>query len=255
VSPSIWTECGGRSNAGPLQLSPWRVVESQFVNSTRKLVDSDAEQGLLEELIDGAKPPVPADLAALGLHYLLFTPFRHPPLRHGSRFGRKNERGIFYGAREPETCLAEVAYYRFVFLSGTSAQLPMLVTRHTAFQAEVRPALAVDLTRPPFDAHRATISSATRYEATQRLGGEMRSDGVEVALYLSARARAPGVNVAVFSPKAFASKQPYALHEWDCITDPEKVEFKRRNLIAPSAFTYPRKDFLFEGRLPAPAVD
>src|SRR5207253_10794125 len=67
-----------------------RVVEAQFRNSTRKLVDSDDEQRALEELLDAkAKLSVPAGFE--GLHYLLYTPFRHPPLRHGSRFGRSEE--------------------------------------------------------------------------------------------------------------------------------------------------------------------
>ena len=85
---SIWTRCAGRSSLRPLSGRAWRVVESQHLFSTRKLVDSDAEQALLEELIEEVKPPtgVPA-----GLHYLLFTPFRYPPLRHGSRFGTRAE--------------------------------------------------------------------------------------------------------------------------------------------------------------------
>jgi hypothetical protein len=254
VSLSIWTECGGRSSATPLRLSPWRLVESQFVNSTRKLVDSDEEQALLEELIDRAKPPVAPDVAALGLHYLLSTPFRHPPLRNGSRFGRRHERGIFYGARELETCLAEVAYYRQVFLAGTSARFALLVTQHTAFQCEVAAAAGVDLTRPPFDAFSNALSSPTAYSATQRLGAEMRADGVQAALYRSARAREPGVNVAVFDPAAFATNQPSWLHEWDCFTDAAKVEFRRRSLLADRTYTFARDDFLVGGQLPSPSV-
>ena len=46
MSSSIWTQCAGDSRVGPLQLSPWRVVESQHHVSTRKLVDS------LDELIE-----------------------------------------------------------------------------------------------------------------------------------------------------------------------------------------------------------
>lgn len=64
----IWTQCAGRSKRRPLRLRPWRVVESQHQVSTRKLVDTLAEQALLEELIDGAKPP---DRHAGRYHYLL----------------------------------------------------------------------------------------------------------------------------------------------------------------------------------------
>ena len=34
------------------------------------------EQGLLEELLESSKPPLPRDAEFLGLHYLLATPFR-----------------------------------------------------------------------------------------------------------------------------------------------------------------------------------
>ncbi|MGQ0505754.1 MAG: RES family NAD+ phosphorylase [Myxococcaceae bacterium] len=225
------------------------------MNSTRKLVDSDEEQRLLEMLIDKAKPPVPEGLATLGLHYLLYTPFRHPPLRSGSRFGRRTERGIFYGAREVETCLAEVAYYRLVFLEGTKAELPPLSTQHTAFQADVRTDNGIDLTRPPFDAHERAISSPTEYSSAQELGTRMRADGVEVALYVSARAKERGTNVVIFAPTSFASQRPYGLHEWQCTADPEKVEFKRRNLLEPVSWAFPRQDFIVDGRLPAPALE
>ncbi|HYZ89810.1 MAG TPA: RES family NAD+ phosphorylase, partial [Myxococcales bacterium] len=108
------------------------MVEAQFRNSTRKLVDSDAEQELLEELIDRrAKLPVPEGFE--GLHYLLYTPFRHPPLRNGSRFGTRLERGILYGARELPTAFAEVAYYRLVFLDGPAIDLGELHLELTAF--------------------------------------------------------------------------------------------------------------------------
>src|SRR5687768_15988678 len=70
MSSSIWMQCEGDSELRPLQLEPWRVVESQHQISTRKLVDSDAEQQVLEQLIDAAKP---ADRTGRRLHYLLFT--------------------------------------------------------------------------------------------------------------------------------------------------------------------------------------
>ncbi len=207
MSPSIWTRCGGRRNARTLALDAWRVVESQYVTSTRKLVDSSAEQDLLEQLIDGAKPPVPAELAALGLHYLLFTPFRHPPLRNGSRFGTRFERGIFYGSLEVETALAEVAYYRLLFLEGTKAELGLVETEHTAFRVAVRTDVGIDLTVKPFVDHEAEISSPTDYAHAQELGRELRQDGIEVCLFTSARASSRSTNLALFAP-AFARKAP-----------------------------------------------
>ena len=40
-----------------------------------KLVDTLAEQALLEDLIESSKPPVPVECRHL--HYLLSTPFRY----------------------------------------------------------------------------------------------------------------------------------------------------------------------------------
>ena len=143
MSSDIWTQCGGASRIGELRLAAWRVVDAQHVNSTRKLVDTDAEQELLERLIDGVKPGRLRE----GLHYLLATPFRYPPLRYGSRFGTHSERGIWYGARKVPTALAELAYYRLLFLEGTAAELGPLTTQHSVFQAHVATARGVDLTR------------------------------------------------------------------------------------------------------------
>ena len=55
-----------------------RLVESQEQVATNSLVRTLAEQALLEDLIEASKPPLPA--TGHGLHYLLATPFRYPPL-------------------------------------------------------------------------------------------------------------------------------------------------------------------------------
>src|SRR5207245_1032206 len=101
-------------------------VEAQHQVSTRKLVDTLEEQALLEELIDRAKPP---DSTRGRLHYLLSTPFRYPPLRHGSRFATRQERSLWYGSETRRTAFAEVAYYRLVFLEGTRADLGAVSTQ------------------------------------------------------------------------------------------------------------------------------
>jgi hypothetical protein len=72
------------------------MVESQQQIATSSLVDDLAEQALLEELIERSKPPLRSGTERL--HYLLATPFRYPPLRHGSRFGGRFEPSLLYGA-------------------------------------------------------------------------------------------------------------------------------------------------------------
>jgi hypothetical protein len=230
------------------------VVEAQFRNSTRKLVDSDAEQELLESLIDRhAKQPVPAGFE--DLHYLLSTPFRHPPLRNGSRFGTRLERGILYGARELPTALAEVAYYRLVFLEGTAADLGDLHLDLTAFWFGIAAAGGVDLSSPPFAEYEPQISSKTQYGATQRLGADMRAAGVQACLYVSARALGRALNLAVLE-NVFRPRRPVREEPWSCTANRAGVEFRSGGLLgAQQRHAFPRAQFEVGGLLPAPALD
>src|SRR5215469_4194994 len=248
-------QCGGKRNLRPYEGPIWRVVEAQHRNATRRLVDSDAEQELLEGLIDRAKPPSPAGPEFQGLHYLLLTPFRHPPLPHGSRFGTRAERSLLYGSEALETAMAETAYYRLLFLEGTSADLSPLTVELSAFRAEVRTKAAVDLTRPPFDAHHRVLGSRTRYDLTQRLGAEMRADGVELVRYPSARDVAGAPNVALFTPRALARKQPRSQFEtWRCVASRERVEMQKLDWLEQRRLVFPRAQFEVSGVLPAPAA-
>ncbi|MGQ0767376.1 MAG: RES family NAD+ phosphorylase [Gemmatimonadota bacterium] len=217
--------------------------------STRRLVDTLAEQALLEDLIDGAKPPDPAGGR---LHYLLSTPFRYPPLPWGSRFGRQQERGIWYGAESVSTAMAEVAYYRFAFLEGTSAPLRRLAVELTAFRASVRARKGVDLVSPPFDAYKRRIASRTSYASTQPLGTAMRAAGVEVCRYPSARDPDGGVNIAVFSPSAFAPTLASEAQHWTCSVEPEICEVVRRDPVVHEVLVFSRASFLVGGELPLP---
>ncbi|MEO8561030.1 MAG: RES family NAD+ phosphorylase [bacterium] len=251
MSSSIWTRCAGDSRLRELRLAPWRVVEAQHHISTRKLVDSAEEQELLEELIERVKPP---DATRGKLHYLLSTPFRYPPLHHGSRFGGRRERGIWYGSEDRRTAFAEVAYYRLVFLEGTRAALGTLTTALTAFTVRVRSPRGVDLAAAPFDAFRATIASATRYDATQTLGARMRSAGVELFRYPSARDAEGGINIAALSPTVFGRAKPLGLETWHCTAAPSHVEMARADFLRRERFTFPREQFLVDSELPAPAL-
>lgn len=251
MSSSIWTRCAGVSELRPLRLSPWRVVEAQHQVSTRKLVDTAEEQILLEELIDRAKPP---DLTRGRMHYLLATPFRYPPLRHGSRFGGRHERGIWYGSEQRRTAFAEVAYYRLLFLEGTRANLEPVTTQLTAFTVRAHTKRGVDLVAPPFDAHRRTIASPTRYDATQVLGRDMREAGVELFRYPSARDVEGGVNVAAFTPSVFGAARPRGLETWHCTATRERVELAKRDYFARDYFAFGRDAFLVGSVLPAPAL-
>jgi len=251
MSSSIWTRCAGASELRPLQLSPWRAVEAQHQVSTRKLVDSLEEQALLEDLIERAKPP---DVTHGKVHYLLATPFRYPPLRYGSRFGGRHERGIWYGSETRRTVFAEVAYYRLVFLDGTRADLGVLTTQLTVFTVRARSARGVDLVSAPFDAHRRAISSPVRYSASQSLGAAMRDAAVELFRYPSARDPDGGVNVGAFSPTVFAGAKPRDLETWHCTAMRDVVDFAKRDYFGREVYAFQRESFLVDGSLPSPAM-
>lgn len=267
MSSNIWMQCAGDSEHRLLRLVPWRVVESQHEISTRKLVDSAAEQELLEELIDRVKPPI---VVGERQHYLLFTPFRYPPLRHGSRFGGRHERGIWYGAESPRTAFAEVAYYRLLFLEGTHAELDLLTTELTAFTVRMRSAHGIDLTAPPFNAHHAQIASPVSYADSQALGAGMREAGVEVFRFPSARDAEGGVNVGVFTPTVFHAAAPQHLQRWHCAATRRGVDVTRsrvgRSRVERSRATqnrterareqhqFVRAEFEVDGQLPRPGV-
>jgi len=241
---------GSRKVPQTLALDPWRCVEAQHVIATRKLVDSDAEQAVLEDLIEAVKPPAPES----HLHYLLFTPFRYPPLRYGSRFGTATEPSLWYGSEEVRTALAETAYYRLVFLEGTTADLGTIETTHTVFRVRLRTERGVDLLGRRFAGQRARIASKTRYDETQALGHAMREREIEAFRFPSARDPEPGVNVAAFVPRVFRRSKPRDFQTWYAVSSRDAIEFRRRDYLKPESRRFDRDLFLVEGRLPAPAL-
>ncbi|HXV76481.1 MAG TPA: RES family NAD+ phosphorylase [Candidatus Polarisedimenticolaceae bacterium] len=254
MSSSIWTRCGEKANLRRLGGRVWRVVEAQHVTATRKLVDTLEQQETLERLIDGSKPAAPTRAGARPLHYLLFTPFRYPPLGHGSRFGSRADPSLWYGSSRPRTAFAECAYYRLLFLEGTTADLGSVAVDLSLFDVTIATRRGVDLTRPPFDAHRAAIASPTDYAGSRSLGRAMREAGVEAFRYPSARDARGGVNVALFTPAPFAGGNPGAPETWHSVTSRRRVEFVKKDVFERRSFVFAREEFEVAGRLPAPAL-
>ena len=254
MSPSIWTRCGGKANLRRLSGRAWRVVEAQHLLSTRRLVDTVEDQRLLEDLLDRVKPPVPHEARQRSLHWLLFTPFRYPPLRHGSRFAARHEPSLWYGSVRVRTALAEAAYYRLVFLEGTAADLGTLTTELSAFRARWRTGRGADLARTPFDVHADEIASPVSFAASRLLGAGMRADGVEAFRYPSARDRSGGINVGLFTPSAFADNAPDRQETWHAAIRRDRVEYLQRDAFHDRLELFPRSDFEVDGRLPTPAV-
>lgn len=170
-----------------------------------KLVDSPEEQGVLEALLDGSKPPLPA--AAGSLHYLLATPFRYPPLPAGSRFRGPGEPGVFYGSDELRTACAELGYWRWRFLRDATKLAQLAPMAQTAFQVAID-TTAIDLRLSPFAADSRQWTAPDDYGATQALARRAREARLGAIRYASVRDPARGACLALLTPAGFASKHP-----------------------------------------------
>ncbi|MCH7667874.1 MAG: RES family NAD+ phosphorylase [Acidobacteria bacterium] len=244
VSPSELFS--GRKLHRVLSVSGYRMVEHQGKAATAELVDTLDEQLVLERLLDDSKPPYRPHTEAL--HYLLRTPFRYPPLTHGSRFGTRVMASFFYASEDPKSCLAEVAYYRFIFLSDMETQFPTPIrSRHEMFTVRFRTHHAVDLTR--LSNVKPQLTDPSDYTFTQQLGSWLMEQGTDLIRYWSAR-HPDGVNLAA-QPSALWSKTPGQRQMWFCHTTPDEVSFAKPDGTPPASF--PLAGFLVAGTLPRPA--
>ncbi len=238
-------------DAGPCPLmgTILRMVESQEQVATNRIVSSLEHQRELEQMLEEVKPGVETKPE---LHYLLSTPFRYPPLKHGSRFGTRSESSLFYGSHTPTTVLAETAYYRFHFWLGME-QPPSesLTTQHTLFGARFATRNGVRLHKQPMSEHEGLLRHPASYAATQALGVTMRECGVEAFEYVSARDRAQGINIALFTASVLTGTRPVCERPWLCETGADEVSFL--GMETREVHKFPLSDFLFEGRFPMPA--
>ncbi len=179
-----------------------------------KIVDTLAEQGLLETVLERTKPPVPSECRHL--HYLLATPFRYgAPYPSGSRFRRAGfTRGVFYGSTTPATAVAEVAFHRLLFFADSpDTRWPGGAGEYTVFSVRFRTAAGLDLTLPPLSTNHDRWTHLTDYTACQDLADRAREAGVNVLKYESTRVPR-GVNLALLTCSAFVSHQPQERQTW-----------------------------------------
>src|SRR5271169_4137292 len=193
----------------------WRGVEAQHHVSTLKLVDSVAEQELLENLIEASKPPLPPECR--DLHYLLSTPFRYgAAYPNGSRFRRPGmTEGVFYASESPQTAVAEMAFYRLLFFAESrDTPWPANPAEYTAFSAKYATKRAIDLTKGKYKPHSAKWMHLTHYSHCQALAEAARTSKIEVIRYMSVRDPAHGMNFALLTCCAFACRDPIDQQTW-----------------------------------------
>ncbi|CDZ77290.1 RES domain protein [Legionella massiliensis] len=239
---NIWGLRDGKQFISKITAEPWRVVEDQHVLSSRDLVDSIEEHDLLEELMEESKPLIEKEK-----NYLIFTPFRYPPLKYGSRFGSTYEPSLWYGSLQLETAFTEVAYYRLKFFEDTSADLGYVEISMTAFTAFIVSNRGIDLTVKPFDEYTKYISDKNTYEHSQLLGSHMREDNIEVFIFNSARTEVMSKNIASFTQSVFQTKKNQYVNNqqnWKCIANRRCIEFTRIELNGNKRFSF-SKDYFF----------
>lgn len=223
------------SHAASLKLEIWRAVEAQHQAATMVLVDTLDEQALLEGLLDASKPPLPANMRSL--HWLLFTPFRYPPLPSGSRFRGPAEPGVFYGADERRTACAELGYWRWRFLNDSPALDALGPIAQTLFLTPVA-GDGIDLRLPPFDAMRRAWTDPDDYSACQALARRARDAGLQLICYESVRDPNAGACAALLSHTGFAADQPSANESWMLAVSREHVIWRQTSVFENQAFEF-----------------
>lgn len=229
-----------------------RIVESQQQIATTRIVDTLEEQAILESLLEATKPPLLAH--SKHLHYLFSTPFRYPPLKHGSRFGSRYYPSLLYGSKTVETVLIECSYYRFLFWTGMTVppKTKKFITEHTLFAGRYYSEQGLCLQNIPFSEHSNLLRDAANYADTQLFGLAMRKSGIEAFEYSSARDSNQGVNIALFTADALIVNEPLYKSQWICSTSANNVRFVSREDRKVYGFNI--NEFVVDGVLPCAAV-
>lgn len=200
------------------------MVEAQHVIATRALVDSRAEQEVLESLLEESKPPVPR--AAARLDYLLYTPFRYPPAHHGSRFRGPLDPGVWYGADAQRTSCAELGYWRWRFVTASRGLERLDGVPHTIFQALAR-GTGIDLRVTPFARDRALWTEPDDYGACRALASAARGARLSIIRYESVRDPEHGGCGAVLEAGALVGSQPRQRQSWFLSVDRRRASWVR----------------------------
>ena len=247
---SIWDEIDGKSYVQTISGNGFRLVECQETIATTEIVSTLESQALLEEMLDELSKP-DYRVGTGHLHYLLSTPFRYPPLQHGSRFGGRFEPSLFYGGTSESVTLCESAFYRFYFFYDMEKGPlhKVLQSQHTIFGFRYQTDLGMKLQHHPFDVFDNNLREPISYTFTQNLGTAMREDGIKGFEYLSARDRENGVNIALYDADSLKCTKPLNEKSCLCQVSKDEVVFSIEREIT----RFSLEQFYVNGKLPMPA--
>ena len=225
MSCTIWTPPALASEARSLQLALWRAVEAQHTVATRVLVDSQAEQALLEDLLEANKPAIPVECRRLD--YLLFTPFRYPSGQYGSRFRDAIDPGVWYGAETVQAACAEVGYWRCRFVAASAGLTRLEAVAHTLLRAHAG-GPGIDLGAAPFAVDGAHWQHPDDYSACRSLARSARTAGLQLIRYVSARDPDQAACAAVLDCRAFAGSRGITTRQtWFLSVDARRASWVR----------------------------
>lgn len=236
MSSTTWTPHAVASESKACELTLWRAVEAQHVVATRALVDSLAEQELLESLLEASKPRVPR--ACAGFDYLIYTPFRYPPPSRGSRFRSYGDPGVWYGAEAVRTSCAELGYWRWRFVMDSRGLTRLDGVPHTIFQAVVR-GRAVDLRQKPFVRDERTWRDQNDYDGCQALARVARAGEMQIIRYASVRDPEHGGCGAVLDCRAFSGTGGVRKRQsWFLTVDRQRASWIRSGARSTATFEF-----------------
>lgn len=214
----------------------WRFVEGEQGDPTEKVAYGYGEAEVLEGVIGP-------------LHSLLSDPFRYPGPA-SSRFRRVDPDsealppGVWYGSECIETAAAEVAFYTALFYSKSSARFS---ERHEydVVLVEIATSMAFDLASESGDAEQ--WMRPNDYEPCWELAESLRSIDCELIRYVSVRDPEKRANLAVLSPRAFASGEPIESQTWHIRLGSFGVRFIREG--SADKIEFPPDSFEADSRL------
>lgn len=241
MSSSTWTPPAVASESSFGAVTLWRAVEAQHVVATRALVDSLAEQEILESVLEASKPPVSTQCG--GLDYLLYTPFRYPPTSRGSRFRSYDDPGVWYGADAVRTSCAELGYWRWRFVTDSRGLSRLDGVPHTLFQAVAR-GKSVDLRTGPFAREQRLWGDPDDYGACQALARAVRTAETQIIRYASVRDPEHGACGTVLDCRAFSGTGGVRQRQSWFLT----VDRQRASWVRSGARNAPGYEFPFEPR-------
>lgn len=211
----------------PFDFSPWRgnvwrVIEGQYRPSTARIVDTNAEQTVLEQALEETKPPVPEPCRHLDWQFR--SPFRYGCYPKDSRFRRRGRTpGVFYGSEHSLTALIESVWGRIRFFRASPATpWPRSALEHTAICADIQAERTLDLTAEPM-ASSGNWSAPEDYTDCLALAEAARGEGCDAIRYQSVRDPARRANLAVLQCSAFGQPAPIRLETWKVLMTPERV--------------------------------